>query len=185
MPGPWAFGPSFSTASVAALMKAERLGSSSDRASEKILATAMTVTQAMVDAELTRLMVRDHDGSRWPYSPLHISLVRSKFTKKCLRRGIFEEWLAVRRCGVFLACSIFRRFAATRAVIAAGLEADGFATAQAIGRLALAFDEGEKRGFIRVGVQIVVAEIVLVVHGCTVGHYGRTARNADGWVGST
>ena len=68
--------------------------------------------------------------------------------------------LAVRRYPV---ASIFHRLAAARADFAAVLQLNGSAATQAFGRLAPSFDESEKRAFIRIGVEIVEAEIVFII----------------------
>jgi hypothetical protein len=58
--------------------------------------------------------------------------------------------------------AVFHRVAASCTRLAPGLQFDRLKTAQALPQLALALNEGEKRRFVRVGFEVVVAEIVLV-----------------------
>jgi hypothetical protein len=58
--------------------------------------------------------------------------------------------------------AVFYRVAASRAGLAPRLQLDRLKTAQAFPQLALALNEGEKRRFVRVGSEVVIAEIVLI-----------------------
>ena len=58
--------------------------------------------------------------------------------------------------------AVFHRVGASRAGLAPRLQLDRLKTAQALPQLALTLNEGEKRRFVRVGFEVVKAEIVLV-----------------------
>jgi hypothetical protein len=58
--------------------------------------------------------------------------------------------------------AIFHRIAASRADLAPGQRLDRLRAAQALPQLVRALNEGEKRRFVRIGIEVVIAEIVLV-----------------------
>jgi hypothetical protein len=64
--------------------------------------------------------------------------------------------------------AVFHRVAASRAGLAPRLQIARLRAAQALPQLALALNDGEKRRFVRVGLEVVRAEIVLVDGGLTV-----------------